>query len=88
WQGDGAAWYFLTLPETAAAEIRIATSGLRRGFGSVRVGVDVGRSRWRTSVFPDRQRNSYLLPLKVAVRKAERIVEGDMVDVRLSLLEV
>lgn len=88
WEWTGkSAWTFVTLPVETARDIRYF-SGPRRGFGSVRVEATVGGSRWKTSVFPDRKRNSYLLPLKAAVRKAEGIRTGDAVRVSLRLVDL
>jgi hypothetical protein len=86
WSGKGA-WTFVTLPVDTAEDIRYF-SGPRRGFGSIRVEVAIGNSRWRTSVFPDSKRNSYLLPLKAAVRKAESIRTGDKLHVTLRLVDL
>lgn len=44
--------------------------GRRRGFGSVKVEVRVGASRWSTSVFPQKQ-GGWFLPVKKAVCRAE-----------------
>jgi Domain of unknown function (DUF1905) len=87
WQGEGpAAWYFLTLPDEAAAEVKLATLGMRRGFGSVKVEAAIGGSRWSTSLFPDTRTGSYLLPVKVAVRRAEGLDAGSVARVSLTLL--
>lgn len=86
WTGKGA-WTFVTLPEETAQDIRWF-SGPRRGFGSVRVEATIGSSRWRTSIFPDRKRNSFLLPLKAAVRKTENIRTGSTVHVSLRLVDL
>ncbi|QOV92362.1 DUF1905 domain-containing protein [Humisphaera borealis] len=32
---------------------------------------------WQTSVFPDKKRGAFLLPVKAAVRKAEHLIIGD-----------
>ncbi|MFJ5699331.1 DUF1905 domain-containing protein [Arthrobacter sp. NPDC093139] len=80
-----AGWHFVTLPVDVAEEIREATALLRRGFGSVRVTADVGGQTWQTSLFPDTQTGSYLLPVKKAVRTAARISAGDEVEVRLTV---
>ena len=95
WQGKGA-WYFLTLPQDAANEVRFFTSDHRarprRGFGSLRVRVTVvhdeddGHS-WQTSIFPDKARGSYLLPIKAAIRARYHLQEGDDVSVRLQLID-
>jgi hypothetical protein len=80
-----AGWHFVTLPVDVAEEIREATALLRKGFGSVRVTADVGGQTWQTSLFPDAQSGSYLLPVKKAVRAAARISAGDEVEVRLTV---
>lgn len=88
WQGaTAAAWHFVTLPQVAAVEIRLRTIGKRRGWGSVRVKALIGETRWLTSIFPQPAADSYLLPVKSAVRKAEGISEGDTVAVELALIE-
>jgi hypothetical protein len=84
WQGDApAAWHFITLPEDVAAQIRFM-HGKTKGFGSVRVAVTIGESRWKTSLFPDRKSGSFLLPVKASVRIAEGVGEGDSVCVKLA----
>ncbi|GAA0802433.1 DUF1905 domain-containing protein [Spirilliplanes yamanashiensis] len=80
-------WTFVSLPAEASAEIRARTAGLRRGFGSVRVRASLGRSTWTTSIFPDSARDTYVLPVKRAVRTAERVDAGDTVRVTVELLD-
>lgn len=88
WQWSGeAAWFFVTVPEQYAEDIR-EVPRMPRGFGSVRVRVTIGGSTWSTSVFPDSKRGSFLLPVKKAVRTAEGIDGGDEVDVALEVLDV
>jgi Domain of unknown function (DUF1905) len=86
--GKGA-WYFVTLPAESAAEItyfsKALNGGKRTGWGSVRVTVQVGKTIWQTSLFPDSKNKSYVLPIKAAVRKAENILDGKPVKVRVSL---
>jgi hypothetical protein len=76
------AWCFATLPQDAADEIRATQE--RRGFGSIPVRAAIGATAWETSVFPDRQSGSFLLPVKAAVRRAENIDGGDTVAVTLT----
>ena len=83
WEAKGG-WFFVTLPDELADDIRARTDdGLRRGFGSVRVEATVGGSTWRTSVFPDTSSGSFVLPVKKPVRTAEGIEPGDTVEVSL-----
>ena len=83
------AWYFLTLPTDIATEIsyfsKALYGGKRMGWGSVKVTVQVGKTSWQTSLFPDSKNKSYVLPLKAAVRKAENIIEGRTVKVCVSI---
>ena len=81
WREDGA-WHFLTLPQDVADEIDDRTA-VRAGFGSVKVEVTVGASTWRTSIFPSREAESFVLPVKKAVRRSEGCGEGDRIRVRL-----
>lgn len=78
-------WTFVTLPQEAAEEIRATTE--RHGFGSVRVHATIGATAWDTSVFPDTERDSFLLPVKAAVRRAERVETGDRVSVTVTTRE-
>lgn len=86
WSAEGS-WFFLTLPEDDADDIR-EIPRMPRGFGSVRVRVTVGGSTWSTSIFPDSKRGSYLLPVKKAVRDAEGLGEGDDVPVELEVRDL
>jgi hypothetical protein len=78
-------WHFVTLPLDVADELR-AEAGPRRGFGSIRVAVRVGATSWHTSVFPEAQGGSMVLPVKRAVRLAEGLDAGDSCVVEVALL--
>jgi len=80
WRGP-APFYFVAVPEAEAAEIRAIASAVTYGWGMIPVRVRIGATEWRTSLFPKEGR--YLVPLKDAVRRAERIAEGDAVAVRV-----
>ena len=53
------------------------------GWGVIPVRVRIGGSDWETSLFPKDGR--YLVPVKDAVRKSERLVVGDAVTVQLAV---
>lgn len=82
-----ASWYFVTLPRDQADELRFfsseAMSGVKRGFGSVKVEVIIGETTWKTSVFPDKKSHSFVLPVKKEVRRQEGLAAGDDVTVTL-----
>jgi Domain of unknown function (DUF1905) len=91
WTSDKApaAWHFITIDD-AAGEALAATAlmrrleGASRGFGSIKVTARIGDSVFRTSVFPAKELG-WMLPVKAAVRKAEGIGEGDVVEVVLEV---
>ncbi len=88
WRSTGeAAWYFVTLPHDLADEIDEIIADSRRGFGSVRVRVTVGATAWDTSIFPDRKKESYVVPIKKSVRSAEGIESGSPIAVHLALVD-
>lgn len=86
WEARSQAWFFVAVPEELSADIR-EIPRMPRGFGSVRVDAQIGGSQWRTSIFPDAQRGEFVLPLKRAVRDAEGIGDGDVIGVRLAILD-
>ena len=86
WEHDGqGAWHFVSLPPDLADEIEERFGATAGGFGSVRVEVTIGATRWSTSLFPDAKRATYVLPVKKAVRVAEELVAGSSADVHLEI---
>jgi hypothetical protein len=82
WQGKGA-WHFISLPTKLSKQIK-GFQGPRRGFGSVRVKVTIGKTTWKTSIFPSKE-GHYILPLKADVRKKENLLLDQTVNVEFSL---
>ena len=82
WRGP-APFYFVTVPEADSRELKTVSSAVTYGWGMIPVTARIGDTEWRTSLFPKDGR--YVLPLKVAVRKAEALNEGGEVAVRLEL---
>ena len=80
-----AAWYFLTIDGATADSIAAASHGLSNGWGSIKVVARIGNSEWRTSVFRSKELGGYMLPVKAAIRKAEKMVEKDVLTVTLTL---
>jgi len=82
WRGP-APFFFVTVPAPLSAEIRDVANAVSYGWGVIPVRAQIGRTRWRTSMFP--RDGLYALPVKVAVRRAEEIDDGDVVSVRMEL---
>jgi hypothetical protein len=84
WDAEGpSSWRFARVQDEVADDIR--EQAITGGFGSVRVVVTIGGTTWTTSVFPDKKSDSFLLPVKAAVRTAEGIDDGDVVTISLAL---
>jgi Domain of unknown function (DUF1905) len=73
------AWHFITLPKDISAEIKFLATDKKSPWGSLRVSAHIGKTKWKTSLFPDSKSGCYLLPLKTDVRKAEKLIEGSPV---------
>jgi hypothetical protein len=84
--GTATSWYFIRMPAEPSAELKESMEGFTNGFGSIRVEATVGDTVWRTSLFPDSESKTYLLPVKKAVRKSEELDEGDVVPVSIEVL--
>ncbi len=82
-------WTFVSVPVEDSAVIReVMMPQAKRGFGSVRVHVTIGRTTWSTSIFPDARSGTYALPIKKAVRVAEGVEPGHTAHVRLELIDI
>jgi hypothetical protein len=81
-----AAWHFISLPAEVSDDIRARTEGAL-AFGSAKVKVRIGGTTWSTSVFFDRKRDRFLLPVKAEVRRREGLEEGEETAVHLALAE-
>ena len=78
WLYEGkATWHFVTLPKGESAKLKKVFGGMKRGWGSLPVTATLGKTQWRTSIFPDSKRGAYLLPLKTEVRRSEKAAAGD-----------
>ena len=85
WEAQDA-WYFVTVPADLSDEIGVRFGTRAAGFGSIRVEVTIGGTTWRTSVFPDKKRGAYVLPVKKQVRKAEGLDDGVTAKVELRVV--
>jgi hypothetical protein len=80
-----AAWRFLSLPKTQSAKIKKLFGGDARGWGSLPVIATIGKTTWKTSIFPEKESTTYLLPLKVDVRKKENIKDGSEISFAIEI---
>lgn len=82
WRGP-APFFYAPLPADAAETIRNASKLVSYGWGVIPVEATVRGVTFTTSLFP--KDGTYLLPLKVAVRKPTGITAGDTVHVELTV---
>lgn len=81
-----AGWHFVSVPKKQSKEIKKVFGDLAHGWGSLPVSVKIGRTKWKTSIFPDSRTDLYILPLKAEVRKKELIKAEDKVYIDLELI--
>lgn len=84
WRGP-APWYFVTVPELESNEIKDVQSLVTYGWGMIPVMAKIGLSEWQTALWPKDDR--FILPLNLAIRRAEGIEERQMVTARIEILK-
>jgi hypothetical protein len=82
WQGP-APWFFVTVPAKQSRDLKAILGLVTYGWGMIPVVARVGKTEWKTSMFP--KDGSYIVPIKASVRKAENLEEGDKVTVRIEV---
>lgn len=82
WRGP-APFYFVRVPAAASEQIKAVSSLVTYGWGCIPCSAEIGGVEFTTALFP--KDGIYLVPLKVAVRKATQLDEGDVANVKLEL---
>jgi hypothetical protein len=82
WRGP-APFFFIPVPEEESLEIESVSHLVTYGWGVIPVEVQIGRTRWTTSLFPKDGR--YLVPIKTAARTEIGIQLGELTDVTLTI---
>ncbi len=82
WRGPSP-FHFVTVPEEESQDIEAISGEVTYGWGCIPVTARVGKTKFTTSLFP--KDGGYIVPIKAAVRKSEKLELGDTVDVRLTL---
>ncbi|MBC7878311.1 MAG: DUF1905 domain-containing protein [Anaerolineales bacterium] len=82
WRGP-APFYFVTVPAKQSRDIKDISGLVTYGWGMIPVTVQIGKTEWKTSLWP--KNDLYIVPIKVSVRKAEKLDEGDTITVRLEV---
>ena len=82
WRGP-APWYFVTVPAEQSRDLNVISGLVTYGWGMIPVNVLIGKTRWKTSLWPIDGR--YIVPNKASVRKAENLDQDDDVTIRLEV---
>lgn len=82
WRGP-APYHFVTVPEEPSGMIAAASELVTYGWGMIPVAARIGATAFTTSLWP--KDGGYILPLKDAVRRAEGIDLGGVVDVTMTI---
>jgi hypothetical protein len=82
WRGP-APYHFVSVPADECEQLRETAAAVTYGWGMIPVGVQIGGTRWTTSLWP--KDGGYVVPLKDAVRRAEALALGQQVAVRLTV---
>ncbi|MFN3265851.1 MAG: DUF1905 domain-containing protein [Deinococcales bacterium] len=82
WRGP-APHYFVTVPEDCCQTIKSVSSLVTYGWGMIPVWASIGKTLFRTSLFP--KNGSYIVPIKADVRRLEGLSEDDVVLIALEL---
>ena len=80
-----AGWHFVGIPKRESDQINKSFGLFKKGWGSLPVLVTLGKNKWKTSIFPDKQSGTYLLPLKAEIRKKEGISANDNVSFAIEI---
>lgn len=83
WRGP-APYLFVAVPEEHVAELRYAAREASYGWGCIPVAARVGETGFATSLFP--RGDTYFMPVKLAVQRAQNVSLGDVVDVTLEIV--
>lgn len=82
WRGP-APFFFAPIPPRVAAELRQVSRLVTYGWGMIPVEVTIAGVVFQTSLFP--KDDTYLLPLKAAVRRKGAITAGDAIFVDMTI---
>ena len=84
WKGP-APFYFVTVPAKQSRALKEIVSRVTYGWGMIPVNATIGGTEFYTAMWE--KDGCYVLPLKVAVRRAEGLEEGDTVTARLEVIK-
>ncbi|HEY6175685.1 MAG TPA: DUF1905 domain-containing protein, partial [Kofleriaceae bacterium] len=82
WRGP-APYFYAPIPAEHVDELRRVAKLVSYGWGCVPVEAKIGQVTFTTSLFP--KADTYLLPIKTAVRRKTNVTAGDVVTVLMTI---
>jgi hypothetical protein len=80
-QASTMGWHFVSLPEKTSTEIRVLLRSHEEGWGRLKATAKIGTTEWKTAIWFDTKRNTYLLPIKATIRNKEKLILDDEIAV-------
>lgn len=70
WQHDSpGGWYFVSVPQDLAKEIRNNLQWQEEGWGRMKAIAQIETTSWDTAIWFDTKKNTYILPIKAEIRR-------------------
>jgi hypothetical protein len=82
WRGP-APFLFVAVPEEPSRDIKAISNIVTYGWGVIPVHARIGKTEWKTSLFPKEGR--YLVPIRMSVQKSENLKVDDTVTIHLEV---
>jgi hypothetical protein len=82
WRGP-VPFLFVAIPEEPSSGLKAISAMVTYGWGVIPVHVLIGKTEWKTSLFPKDGR--YLVPIRMSVQKSENLEVGDRVTIQLEV---
>jgi hypothetical protein len=82
WRGP-APYLFVAVPEEPSRDLKAISAMVTYGWGVIPVNVRIGKTEWKTSLFPKEGR--YLVPIRKSVQKSENLDVGYSVVIQLEV---
>lgn len=78
-------WYFVSLQQEMSTEIRENLKWQEEGWGRLKATATVNLTTWNTAIWFDSKKETYLLPIKSAIRKTKHLEIDNEIKVKLEI---
>ncbi len=76
-------WHFVSLPKTISKEIRAHLKWQEEGWGRMKALVAIKTFKWKTAIWFDTKRETYLLPVKSKIRTRLNLEINQNLDIQI-----